>query len=134
MDSIVTANEKGKIKIARVDDNTAEFVEIVVQLPPGTDAEQTIQALYAFTDCEVSIAPNAVVIQNDKPRFANINELLKESAEYTKKLLGAELEIQLGELEEKWHFSSLEKIFIENRKDSFTRATTTVDFLTKFKR
>ncbi len=115
MDSIVAANEKGKIKIARVDDNTAEFVEIVVQLPPGTDAEQTIQALYAFTDCEVSIAPNAVVIQNDKPRFANINELLKESAEYTKKLLGAELEIQLGELEEKWHFSSLEKIFIENR-------------------
>lgn len=115
MDSIVAANEKGKIKIARVDDNTAEFVEIVVQLPPGTDVEQTIQALYAFTDCEVSIAPNAVVIQNDKPRFANINDLLKESAEHTKKLLGAELEIQLNELEEKWHFSSLEKIFIENR-------------------
>ncbi|WP_346331920.1 DNA gyrase/topoisomerase IV subunit A [Prosthecobacter sp. SYSU 5D2] len=115
MDSIVAANEKGKIKIARVDDNTAEFVEIVVQLPPGTDVEQTIQALYAFTDCEVSIAPNAVVIQDDKPRFANVNDLLKESAEHTKKLLGAELEIQLNELEEKWHFSSLEKIFIENR-------------------
>jgi topoisomerase-4 subunit A len=115
MDSIVAANDKGKIKIARVDDNTAEFVEIVVQLPPGTDVEQTIQALYAFTDCEVSIAPNAVVIQDDKPRFANVNDLLKESAEHTKKLLGAELEIQLNELEEKWHFSSLEKIFIENR-------------------
>ncbi len=115
MDSIVAANEKGKIKIARVDDNTAEFVEILVQLPPGTDVDQTIQALYAFTDCEVSIAPNLVVIQNDKPRFANVNDLLKESTEYTKKLLGAELEIQLGELEEKWHFSSLEKIFIENR-------------------
>nr|WP_184210839.1 DNA gyrase/topoisomerase IV subunit A [Prosthecobacter dejongeii] len=115
MDSIVAANDKGKIKIARVDDNTAEFVEIVVQLPVGTDVETTIQALYAFTDCEVSIAPNAVVIQNDKPRFANVNELLKESAEHTKKILGEELQIQLNELEEKWHFSSLEKIFIENR-------------------
>lgn len=115
MDSIVAANEKGKIKIARVDDNTAEFVEIVVQLPPGTDVETTIQALYAFTDCEVSLAPNTVVIQNDKPRFVNVNDLLKESAEHTKKLLGEELEIQLNELEEKWHFSSLEKIFIENR-------------------
>ncbi len=115
MDSIVAANDKGKIKISRVDDNTAEFVEIVVQLPTGTDVEQTIQALYAFTDCEVSIAPNAVVIQNDKPRFVGVNDLLKESAEYTKKMLGAELEIQLSELEEKWHFSSLEKIFIENR-------------------
>lgn len=115
MDSIVAANDKGKIKIARVDDNTAEFVEIVVQLPVGTDVETTIQALYAFTDCEVSIAPNAVVIQNDKPRFANVNDLLKESAEHTKKILGEELQIQLNELEEKWHFSSLEKIFIENR-------------------
>lgn len=115
MDSIVAANEKNKIKIARVDDNTAENVEIVVQLPAGTDVETTIQALYAFTDCEVSIAPNAVVIQNDKPRFVNVNDLLRESAEHTKKLLGQELEIQLSELEEKWHFSSLEKIFIENR-------------------
>jgi len=114
-DSIVAANEKGKIKIARVEDNTAEFVEIVIQLPPGVDPEQTIQALYAFTDCEVSLAPNAVVIQNDKPRFAGVNDLLKESALHTKGILGRELEIQLGELEEKWHFSSLEKIFIENR-------------------
>ena len=115
MDSIVAANDKGKIKIARVDDNTAEKVEIVVHLPAGTDPEQTIQALYAFTDCEVSIAPNAVVIQDDKPRFINVNELLKASAEYTKKILGEELGILLGELNEKWHFSSLEKIFIENR-------------------
>jgi topoisomerase-4 subunit A len=115
MDSIVAANEKGKIKIARVDDNTAEFVEIVVQLPVGTDVDQTIQALYAFTDCEVSIATNAVVIQNDKPRFINVNDLLRECAEHTKDILRRELEIQLGELEEKWHFSSLEKIFIENR-------------------
>ena len=115
MDSIVAANDKGKIKIAHVDDNTAEKVEIVVQLPAGTDVEQTIQALYAFTDCEVSLPPNAVVIHDDKPRFLSVNELLKISAENTKRLLGRELEIALGELEEKWHFSSLEKIFIENR-------------------
>ncbi len=115
MDSIVAANEKGKIKIARVDDNTAEKVEIVVQLPSGTDVEQTIQALYAFTDCEVALSPNAVVIQDDKPRFMSVNELLKANALNTRKLLGQELEILLGELGEKWHFSSLEKIFIENR-------------------
>ncbi|MGV3661402.1 MAG: DNA gyrase/topoisomerase IV subunit A [Prosthecobacter sp.] len=115
MDSIVAANEKGKIKIARVDDNTAEKVEIVVQLPSGTDTEQTIQALYAFTDCEVSLSPNAVVIEDDKPKFYSVNDLLKASAENTKKILGQELNILLGELESKWHFSSLEKIFIENR-------------------
>lgn len=115
MDSIVAANDKGKIKITRVDDNTAENVEIVVQLPPGTDTEQMIQALYAFTLCEVSISPNSVVIHEEKPRFMSVNDLLKGSAEYTKSLLGKELEIQLGELEEKWHFCSLEKIFIENR-------------------
>lgn len=115
MDSIVAANDKGKIKIAHVDDNTAEKVEIVVQLPSGTDPDQTIQALYAFTDCEVSISPNAVVIQDDKPRFLSVNDLLKASAENTKKILGQELQILLSELEEKWHFSSLEKIFIENR-------------------
>ncbi|MBK8095144.1 MAG: DNA gyrase/topoisomerase IV subunit A [Verrucomicrobiaceae bacterium] len=114
-DSIVAANDKGKIKIARVDDNTAEFVELVIQLPAGADADQTIQALYAFTDCEISLSPNAVVIFEDKPRFVGVTELLKSSAEHTKKLLGQELEIQLGELNEKWHFSSLEKIFIENR-------------------
>jgi topoisomerase-4 subunit A len=98
-----------------VDDNTSEFAEIVIQLPAGADTEQTVQALYAFTDCEVSLAPNAVVIQNDKPRFININELLKDCAEHTKNILRSELEIQLSELMEKWHFSSLEKIFIENR-------------------
>ena len=115
LDSIVAANDKGKIKIARVEDNTAENVEILIQLPPGVDTEQTIQALYAFTDCEISLAPNAVVIQNDKPRFVGVNDLLRESAQHTKDILRQELEIQLGELEEKWHFSSLEKIFIENR-------------------
>ena len=115
MDSIVAANDKGKIKISHVDDNTSDKVEIVVQLPAGTDVEQTIQALYAFTDCEVSLSPNAVVIKDDKPHFMNVNDLLKASAENTKKILGRELEILLGELNEKWHFSSLEKIFIENR-------------------
>ncbi len=115
LDSIVAANDKGKIKIARVEDNTAENVEILIQLPPGVDPDQTIQALYAFTDCEISLAPNTVVIQNDKPRFVGVNDLLRESAQHTKDILRHELEIQLGELEEKWHFSSLEKIFIENR-------------------
>jgi len=115
MDSIVAANDKGKIKIARVDDNTADKVEIVVQLPTGTDTDQMIQALYAFTDCEISLSPNAVVIQDDKPRFVAVNELLKTSAENTKMILGQELNILLGELNEKWHFSSLEKIFIVNR-------------------
>lgn len=115
LDSIVAANDKGKIKIARVEDNTADKVEILIQLPPGVDADQTIQALYAFTDCEISLAPNTVVIQNDKPRFVGVNDLLRESALHTKEILRRELEIQLGELEEKWHFSSLEKIFIENR-------------------
>ena len=114
-DSIVAANDKGKIKIARVDDNTAEHVELVIQLPAGADPDQTIQALYAFTDCEVSISPNAVVIFEDKPRFVGVAELLKASTEHAKDLLRQELEIQLGELEGKWHFSSLEKIFIENR-------------------
>ncbi len=115
MESIVAANEKGKIKIARVDDNTSENAELIIALPPGTDVQQTIQALYAFTDCEMSLAPNAVVIQNDKPRFVGVSDLLRESALHTKEILRQELEIALGELEEKWHFCSLEKIFIEHR-------------------
>lgn len=114
-ESIVAANEKGKIKVQKVEDNTAEFVEILVHLPSGTDPEQAIQALYAFTDCEVSIAVNAVVIQDDKPRFISVTELLTDSAEHTKQILKEELEVELNELEEKWHFSSLEKIFIEKR-------------------
>lgn len=115
MDSIVNANEKGKIKVQRVEDNTAAEVEILVHLPTGADPDQTIQALYAFTDCEVSISPNAVVIQENKPRFLDVNELVKHSAERAREVLGKELEIRLGELEEKWHFSSLERIFIEKR-------------------
>jgi topoisomerase-4 subunit A len=114
-DSIVAANEKGKIKVQKVEDNTAEFVEINVHLPSGTDPDQAIHALYAFTDCEVSISVNAVVIQDDKPRFISITDLLTESAEHTKQVLKQELEVELKELEEKWHFASLEKIFIEKR-------------------
>ena len=115
MDSIVAANDKGKIKIQKVEDNTAEFVEILVHLPSGTDPDQMIMALYAFTDCEVSISANACVIQDNKPQFLTVNELLKASAFHTRDILEAELNIKLNELEEKWHFSSLEKIFIEKR-------------------
>lgn len=115
MDSIVTANEKGKLKIQKVEDNTAENVEILIYLPSGSDAEQIIQALYAFTDCEVSISPNSVVIRDDKPHFLSVNDLVKHSASHTRDILKQELEIQLGELQEKWHFASLEKIFIEKR-------------------
>ncbi len=115
MDSIVAANEKGKIKVAKIEDNTAANVEILIHLPPGADPEQTMQALYAFTDCEVSIAPNACVIEDDKPQFLSVKEILRRSTRNTKNLLKQELEIRLSELEEKWHFSSLEKIFIEKR-------------------
>ncbi len=115
IDSIVSANEKNKIKIARVEDNTAAKAEILVHLPAGTDAETIREALYAFTDCELSISPNAGVITGDKPKFMGVSEILKASAEETKELLRIELEIRLAELMEKWHFSSLEKIFIENR-------------------
>lgn len=115
IDSILKANEKGKIKIKRVEDNTAENVEILVHLNNNVSPDKTIDALYAFSDCEVSISPNAVVIQDDKPRFVGVSEMLAESAEQTKQLLKLELEIKKGELEEQWHFASLEKIFIENR-------------------
>lgn len=115
IDSIISANDKGKIKIAKVEDNTAEFVEIVIHLPAGTDPKQAIEALYVFTDCEVSIAPNTCVISKDKPQFLDVDELLLLSTKQTKSLLKKELEIRLGELNEKWHFASLEKIFIEKR-------------------
>ena len=115
MESIVAANEKGKIKIQKVEDNTAAEVEILVHLPAGVEVDQTISALYAFTDCEISISTNSTVIQDDKPRFITVNDLLKHSAEHAKQVLLQELQIQLGELEEKWHFSSLERIFIEKR-------------------
>ncbi|MDB4637020.1 DNA topoisomerase, partial [bacterium] len=115
MDSIVSANEKGKIKISKIEDNVAETVDILVHLPAGADAETTREALYAFTDCELSISPNSCVISDGRPQFLGVSEILKASAFQTKELLLLELEILLGELQEKWHFSSLEKIFIENR-------------------
>lgn len=115
IDSIISANEKGKIKIQRVEDNTADKVEILVYLPSGVDAETAEQALYAFTDCEVSVSTNICVIENEKPHFYSALDLLYLATEKTRALLKLELEIQLSELEEKWHFSSLEKIFIEKR-------------------
>jgi len=115
MDSIVSANDKGKIKISRIEDNVAETVDILVHLPAGADAETTREALYAFTDCELSISPNSCVIHEGRPQFLGVSEILKHSAFQTKDLLLLELQILLGELQEKWHFSSLEKIFIENR-------------------
>lgn len=115
VDSILKANDNGKIKIKSVVDNTAKDVELVVQLAPGVDSDQAIDALYAFTDCEISISPNACVIINDKPHFVGVTQLLKHSVDHTKALLLKELEIKLGELENDWHYSSLEKIFIEKR-------------------
>lgn len=115
IDSVLKANDKGKIKIKRIEDNTADVVEIVIHLANGVSPDKTIDALYAFSDCEVSISPNAAVIENDKPQFLGVNEMLKISTEQTKDLLKQELEIRKGELEEQWHFASLEKIFIENR-------------------
>lgn len=115
MESIVKANDTGKIKIKKVVDNTAKDVEIEVQLAPGISPDITIDALYAFTDCEISISPNACVIVEDKPRFITVSDLLRYSAEFTKELLKRELEIKLGELQEKWHYTSLEKIFFEKQ-------------------
>lgn len=115
MDSIVKANDNGKIKIKKVIDNTARDVEVQIELPAGVSPDLTVDALYAFTDCELSISPNACVIVDDSPVFIGVTEILKESVKNTKNLLKTELEIKLGELNEKWHFSSLEKIFIEER-------------------
>jgi topoisomerase-4 subunit A len=115
IDSILKANEKGKIKIKKVVDNTAKDVEIQIQLAPGVSPDMTIDALYAFTDCEISISPNACVIIEDKPVFLTVNQILEYNTKQTKELLNRELEIRKGELMEKLLFSSLEKIFIENR-------------------
>jgi topoisomerase-4 subunit A len=115
MDNIVNANEKGKIKITRIEDNTAAIADILVHLPAGSDPEMSRDALYGFTDCEVSISPNSCVITEGKPSFMGATEILKHNTALTKDLIKLELEIRLGELQNKWHFSSLEKIFIENR-------------------
>ncbi len=115
IESILKANEKGKIKIKKIDDNTAENVEIHVHLAPNISSDKTIDALYAFTDCEVSISPNCCVIDEERPRFMGVSEVLRINTDNTKSLLKQELEIRLHELEEEWHMSSLEKIFIEKR-------------------
>ncbi len=115
IDTILKAQERGKIKIKKVDDFTAEEAKIVVQLAPGASSDKTIDALYAFTDCEVSISPNCCVIQDKKPIFTNVSTLLKLSTDNTKDLLRQELEIQKAELEEQYFYTSLEKVFIENR-------------------
>ncbi|MGN6194618.1 MAG: DNA gyrase/topoisomerase IV subunit A, partial [Ginsengibacter sp.] len=115
IDSIIKANDSGKIKIKKVTDNTAANVEITVDLAAGISPDITIDALYAFTDCEISISPNVCVIEGQKPRFAGVSELLKFSADHTRNLLKQELEIKLRELQEKWHYTSLEKIFFEEK-------------------
>lgn len=115
IDSILKANDKGKIKIKKVVDNTAKDVEVEIQLPNNISTDKTIDALYAFTNCETSISPNACVIVDEKPVFLGVSEILKINTDNTVQLLKTELEIKRNELEEKWHFSSLEKIFIEER-------------------
>lgn len=115
MDSIVKANDQGKIKIKKVTDNTAAEVEIQVDLAPGISPDITIDALYKFTDCETSISPNACVIVEQKPQFLGVSDLLKLSADRTRDLLEKELQIRLNELQEKWHYTSLEKIFFEEK-------------------
>ena len=115
IDSIIKANDKGKIKIKRVVDNTAKEVEVQIDLASGISPQVTMDALYAFTNCEVSISPNACVIIDDKPHFLSVNDILKVCTQRTKALLKLELEIKRSELQEKWHFASLEKIFIQNR-------------------
>ncbi len=115
IESILKANEKGKIKIKQIEDNTAANVEILVHLPSGISPDKTIDALYAFTNCENSISPLGCVIDDNKPVFIGVSEILKLTTEHTVELLKLELEIQLNELEEQWHFASLERIFIENR-------------------
>ncbi len=115
MESIVKANDQGKIKIKKVTDHTAAAIEIIIELAPGISPDITIDALYAFTDCEVSISPNACVIIDKKPRFLSVKELLTVATDNTKELLKRELEIKLAELQEKWHYTSLEKIFFEEK-------------------
>ncbi len=115
IDSIVKANDKGKIKIKKVEDNTAAEVEIVIHLPSGISPDKTIDALYAFTDCQISVSPNACIIEDNTPKFIGVNEMLKNNTDDTVRLLKMELDIKLAELNEQWHYSSLEKIFIENK-------------------
>jgi len=113
--SIIKANDKGKIKVRKIEDNTAASAEIMIQLPSGVSPDKMIDALYAFSDCEISISPNACVIADEQPVFMGVTDILRANTERTKELLKLELEIKLAELKEQWHFASLEKIFIEKR-------------------
>ncbi|UZO79966.1 DNA gyrase/topoisomerase IV subunit A [Aquimarina sp. ERC-38] len=115
IDSILKANDKGKIKIKKIEDNTAAEVEILIHIPSGISPDKTIDALFAFTNCEISISPLGCVIEDNKPDFIGVSEMLRRSTDHTVELLKSELEIQLNELQEQWHFASLERIFIENR-------------------
>ena len=115
IDSILKANEKGKIRIKKIEDNTAAEVEILVHLPAGISPDKTIDALFAFTNCEMSISPLGCVIKDNKPLFVGVSEMLRQSTDHTLELLKADLEIKLNELETQWHFASLERIFIEER-------------------
>ena len=115
IDSILKAKEKGKIKIKKIDDLTTDKAKIVIHLPNDVSPDKTIDALYAFTDCEVSISPNACVIVDHKPQFLSVDDILRYSTDHTRSLLGQELQIRLDELENDWHYSSLEKIFFENK-------------------
>ncbi len=115
IDSILAANAKGRVRVRHVDDNTADTVEILVHLPPGSDPSQVIQQLYVFTDCQVAISPAACVISGERPQFLGVREILKRSTDRTRQLLKRELEIRLGELEQQWHWDSLERIFIEEQ-------------------
>ncbi len=125
IESIVKANDKGKIKVKKIDDNTADNVEIVIYLAAGISPDQMIDALYAFTDCELTVYPNASVVFDNKPVFIGVTEILKKSVDQTKELLRQELEIRKGELENAWHFANLERIFIEKRiYKNFEESTT----------
>ena len=115
INSILKANDKGKIKVKKVEDNTAEYVEIAITIPTGISPDKTIDALYRFTDCEVSISPLSCVIEDDTPKFLGVSDMLQQSTNHTLSLLKKELEVNLNEMQEKWHFASLEHIFIENR-------------------
>jgi len=115
IDSILKANDKGKIRVKKIEDNTAADVEILVHLPSGISPDKTIDALFAFTNCETSISPLGCVIEDNKPLFVGVSEMLRRSTDHTVELLKLELEIKLQEFEEQWHFASLERIFIENR-------------------
>ncbi|MDD3666057.1 MAG: DNA gyrase subunit A, partial [Bacteroidales bacterium] len=134
IDSILKANDRGKIKIRKIDDNTAENVEILIHLAPNVSPDLTIDALYAFTDCEISESPNACVIHNGKPIFTDVKHILKVTTGQTVELLRQELQIRLDELREEWHNASLEKIFIEKeiyldirKSESFDEAIRTID-------